>query len=284
MMSRLIPGMLCLGVLIASLGEGPVYLQFEQDTPPPSGEPSTTPAASTDLPSVPSSPATTATPTETPVATATPSVTEEPYETPNLTITPTPEETRHPEMPGTATLTAEPTSTPAQLLAGFARYQNRAPDQAGITVVVLSAGQTVLASTATDAQGLYEIAAPAGEFYWLLIDAPLHQLAALSMWSDSPLPETITLAGGDLDDDTCINNTDLALLTAHFGAEHSESTDINGDDRTDLEDLAILSGNYDPECIPMPGLLPTATPTGMPDVTLTPTLVFETALLTTDEP
>lgn len=280
---KLRAGILCLGALVVSLGAGPVYSLSDQETPPPTGESSTTPAAPPDGLTATPSLTTTSTPTETPTPTATPLPSEEPSASPTLTLTPTPDSTL-PEVTTTDAPTVTPTSTPTQPLVGFARYQNRAPDQGGITVTVLSSERVVLATTTTDSYGLFEIVVPGGVFYWLVIDAPLHQLVVLSMEPDSMLPETVTLAGGDLDDDGCINTTDLALLTASFGAERSEHTDINADDRTDLTDLAILSGNYDPECIPVPGLIPTATPTATPESTLTPTVVTETTVPATNEP
>lgn len=272
MRGRFLPGMLFMGALLALLRAGPVYSQSNQGTPTTTGEPSTTPAAPTDE--------TSATPTETLSPTATPFLTDEPSATP----TPTPDDTQLPVITETALPTAATTFTPVQLLAGSARYQNRLPDQAGIIVMVLSAERVVLATTTTSADGRFEIVTPGGADYWLVIDAPLHQLAMVSMGPDSMLPEMVTLSGGDLDDDGCINTIDLALLTAHYASEGSEINDINGDKQTDVSDLAILSGNYNPECIPTAGLIPAPTPILTPDTTSTPTSASNTAFPATTEP
>lgn len=58
---------------------------------------------------------------------------------------------------------------------------------------------------------------------------------------------TATLLGGDVNNDSCINILDITLIISKLGQGSSTScspTDINGDCRVDVSDLAIATGNF----------------------------------------
>jgi len=57
-----------------------------------------------------------------------------------------------------------------------------------------------------------------------------------------------TLKGGSLDDDGVIDIGDVTLLTANFGLTvppGDPRADINGDGIVNVQDLAIIGGNYE---------------------------------------
>jgi hypothetical protein len=176
--------------------------------------------------------------------------------------------TPEPELSATATVSPlEPAATmtatqaPSQLLTGVVRYQRRVPDDSGISVFVVSLQGELLATAQTDATGSYLLAVPVDVPYLLYVTAPLHRPYTLLVEPGEMLPE-MTLAGGDLNADGCIDTLDLALLTAQFGLTAMPESDISGDGVTDASDLAILTGNFDPLlCVRLPFMVqPEVTP------------------------
>jgi len=175
-------------------------------------------------------------------------------ESPAATLTVTPDDT--------PTLVETSTETPTAGMAtfqGYATYQNRPPDQAGIRVRIFNGSEALLTTAVTDPTGYYQVAAPAGEFFWLVIDAPRHRPFRIGVWPGETLP-TVELAGGDLDGDGCVGAADLALLSAYFSLPDATATDITNDGLTDAVDLAILAGNLQSGC-----------PADSPTSTMTPT-------------
>src|SRR5690606_7051278 len=109
-------------------------------------------------------------------------------------------------------------------------------------------GNLVLVNQAeTDATGAYSVAAPSADFFWLVIEAPLYRRFEIGVWPGETLAP-VTLAGGDLNADGCVNGADIKLLSAAFNQEDDTTSDINNDGLTDAADLAILTGNYDISC------------------------------------
>ena len=147
-----------------------------------------------------------------------------------------------------------------QFVSGRAAYQNRQPDQSGIEVRVLDEALNLIGVAHTDSQGVYAVAAPSNVFYWLVMDAPLHRQQTIPMQPGQRLPDVI-LSGGDFNKDGCTGPSDLAVLVSALDVPDSFATDVTGDGITDVSDLAIVTGNYQPDCEPEV----TATP--VPEVT-----------------
>lgn len=165
------------------------------------------------------------------------------------------------------------------LVNGWASFQNRQPDNAGILVEVRSADGQLWASTVTDAHGSYSVLVPADMPLRFVFIAPLHRINAVirQPYEDAP---PVILAGGDLNGDGCIGDKDIAILTAYFNQLNTPYSDINGDNRTDIADLAILTGHYDSACEYML-VTPTAAP--MPTASATVVIPTEEFIETTSE-
>ncbi len=98
-------------------------------------------------------------------------------------------------------------------------------------------------TTATDAQGYFEIAVGPGASYQCLRATQLGHLAAQR---ESPAGNigVVTLFGGDVNGDSVINIFDLALIASSYGGQDPAS-DINADGTVDIFDLAITASNYE---------------------------------------
>ncbi len=60
---------------------------------------------------------------------------------------------------------------------------------------------------------------------------------------------TITLPGGDVTQDNVVDISDLTFIAEYYRSKaenEAEAADLNGDKWVDIYDLAIASGNYDP--------------------------------------
>ncbi len=145
----------------------------------------------------------------------------------------------------------EPTATlggvPLQFISSQATYQNRLPDNAGINIQILDNDLKLLGTAVTDAQGVYTVATPIDAFYWLVATAPLHRQQTLPIQPGSAVPNLI-LMGGDLNQDACIGLSDVQQVVAQLDLVGASASDITGDGVTDVADLAIVTGNYDPAC------------------------------------
>jgi hypothetical protein len=150
-----------------------------------------------------------------------------------------------------------------QFVSGVAGYQNRQPDHSGIEVQALDEHLSLIGAARTDSRGVYAVATPVEAFYWLVIDAPLHRQQVIPMQPGERIPDVI-LAGGDFNNDGCIGPADLAALMDGLDMPGSSATDITGDGITDVADLAIVTGNYQPGCerasveTPVPEMTPEA--------------------------
>ena len=102
----------------------------------------------------------------------------------------------------------------------------------------------------TDGRGRFAIATSHGEgFYTLEATAPGY----LSAESDRPIKVTVdtvahigqvTLLGGDVNNDNCVDIRDLSYVAWHF-EEYDAKADINGDGQVDILDLSLTAGNFD---------------------------------------
>jgi hypothetical protein len=168
----------------------------------------------------------------------------------------------------------EPTTMPTatlggralQFVTGRATYQNRLPDQSGIEVQVFDEALNLVGVAQTDSQGVYAVAVPSDAFYWLVMDALLHRQQIIPIQPGELLPEVI-LAGGDFNNDGCVGPSDLAALVSALDVPGSAATDVTGDGITDVSDLAIVTGNYEPGCEPAETPVPEATTAVTPEVT-----------------
>ncbi|MBZ0305798.1 MAG: hypothetical protein K8I82_06990, partial [Anaerolineae bacterium] len=149
-------------------------------------------------------------------------------------------------------ITALPTPSPTPMLVpveGQAVYQNHQPDNLGINIQVLDADGVVLYASQTQADGKFMVEVPAEFPFRLTVDAPKHRPFEVTLEPGQPLPEII-LAGGDLNDDGCINVQDIELISSILESTMDLVADINGDEMTGAADLAILTGNFDAACTP----------------------------------
>jgi hypothetical protein len=256
--------LICVLLLVVSV------MQAQEETPPVEVTETVLPTA-TEFPSVTATLEAVQSPEVPPTSTLEPAPSLTPEATEAVEILPLPENeateeptplvefTPEPEPSATATVsplepsvTMTATETLAQLLTGIVRYQSRVPDDSGISVFAYSLLGELLATAQTDATGSYLLAVPVEVPYLLYVTAPLHRPYTLLVEPGEMLPE-MTLAGGDLDGDGCIDTLDLALLTAQFGLTAMTESDISGDGVTDASDLAILTGNFDPLlCVRLP--------------------------------
>lgn len=183
-----------------------------------------------------------------------------------------------PEVQPTATLGG----AALRFVTGRAAYQNRLPDQSGIHVQVLDAALNLIGTATTDAQGVFAVAAPSADFYWLVVTAPLHRSVTLPMYPGDALPDMI-LAGGDFNQDGCVGPSDLAVLVGALDVAGSPATDITGDGLTDVSDLAIVTGNYQPDCEPVVTETPEAAIEFTPEVEATDEVTPESTAEATAE-
>lgn len=164
-----------------------------------------------------------------------------------------PESTNAFEVTAEVTEAAESTATasPAldidlMVLRGEVQFQNR-PEHSRILIRVLTLDGQLVSEAESNERGVFSLPAPAEMPFILLIEAPLHRAIRLELLPSDAMPSVI-LAGGDLDNDGCINDSDMQALLLHYGFADTPTTDINADGRTDLADLAILTGNFSRDC------------------------------------
>lgn len=175
-------------------------------------------------------------------------------------------------------------------ISGTVGFSHNQTNLSAITIETRNGRLEPIDVTYANEQGEYSIDALDGEFYWLIVSSPLHLRFQLGIWPGEAIPDVV-LAGGDLNDDGCIDSIDVSLLTPHFNATDQTTSDINADGVTDMHDLAILAGNFMNHCEPTASIditEPTATDvpgvtSTMVEVTVQPTPELETIVQPTDE-
>jgi hypothetical protein len=130
------------------------------------------------------------------------------------------------------------------ILKGTVQYQGRL-DAAGITV---TAAGVVNLSGLTNSAGAFSLNQLKAGTYQVRADAPKYlprcsANIAVNNNQNVTLSPT-TLLGGDLNDDDTINIGDASRIGSAFGTA-DPAADVNGDGIVNVQDLAILAGNYD---------------------------------------
>src|SRR5262249_30067477 len=146
------------------------------------------------------------------------------------------------------TVTPSATPLPMMLLVGLAHYQNRPPDDAGILVTVSDLQGNLINQATTNNAGIYQVFIPPNAPFVLRITAPRH-LAYETVMAAGAIPAEVSLPGGDLNQDGCVNWQDVSQITAAFSTV-APDVDINNDGLVDAADIAILTGNYQEACAP----------------------------------
>ncbi|MBZ0274604.1 MAG: hypothetical protein K8I60_00580, partial [Anaerolineae bacterium] len=146
-----------------------------------------------------------------------------------------------------------PTQTPVPgelaVIAGVVEYQN-APDNAGITVQLVSAGVALAQLTTTETGAFQFTDVPAGD-YQVVAGAPLHIsiLEAVSVAVDGLHVDigTLILPAGDTDDSGHVDILDASWIGINFGgdAAAAPNADLNRDHQINVRDLALVGGNFD---------------------------------------
>jgi N-acetylneuraminic acid mutarotase len=130
------------------------------------------------------------------------------------------------------------------ILKGTVQYQGRL-DATGIMV---TAAGVVNLSGLTNSVGAFSLNQLKAGTYQVRADAPKYlPLCAANIVVNSGQNVTLAatmLLGGDLNDDDAINIGDASRIGSAFGTS-DPAADINGDGIVNVQDLAILAGNYD---------------------------------------
>jgi hypothetical protein len=250
---------------VSIVGEGTVTPTPETPTATPE-TPTATPETPTATPETPT--ATPETPTATPeTPTATPETPTATPETPTATPeTPTATPETPTATPETPTATPEtPTPTPetptpeptSATVSGQVGLQALANDNwAGSTVTITDTAQ----SGVTDANGNFAIANVVTGTHTAITADAVGFLPAVCASPTITAPETVlasvTLLGGDVDDNNAINIFDATAIGAAFGTSGDDlPADLNQDGIVDILDIIIVSVNFELEdqvwiCLP----------------------------------
>ncbi len=171
---------------------------------------------------------------------------------------------------------------------GNAKYPGRF-DHSGITII---AERPIERRVLTNGSGHFEINGLESGEYFLRVDARMHlpSCAAVTVSEDQMTSlVSVTLTGGDINDDGAVDIDDAALLGGNFGLSASTiplmdvRADINADGSVNVQDLSILSSNFGKaDCQEWQAVAPPPSPTPMP--TDTPTPVPPTATATPKPP
>jgi hypothetical protein len=112
----------------------------------------------------------------------------------------------------------------------------------------------------SDTSGHFEIVTSHGEGFYTLVAA---MPGYLSAEADRPVQVIVnsvthvgemTLLGGDVNGDNCIDVRDLSYVAWHFD-EYAPNADVNGDGLVDILDLSLMAVNFG-QCGPVPWPIP----------------------------
>ncbi len=177
--------------------------------------------------------------------------------TPGSTATPLPPTMTATAVPPTVTPSPIPTQQDFSTIAGKMAFQNH-PDVDGdgqqdndnITVQLVTPNGDVIASVTTGKDGAYTFSDVPTGTYGVTAAARHHLRVGKVVAVSAGVPvnlETITLPGGDTNNDGTIDLLDAGLIGANFDLEVGfapADADVNMDGRVDIRDLAIIGGNY----------------------------------------
>lgn len=171
-----------------------------------------------------------------------------PTQPPQPTATPT---TPPPPPTETPVVTEEPTVPPTlSKIVGKVAYQNH-PDNAGIVVQLVRSDTTVAGEVTTGADGAFTfLDIPQGTYGVTALG--MHHLRigkVVNITADGQIIDlgTLTLPGGDTDNNGTIDLADASLIGANFDLPVNPapaSADINMDGMINIRDLAIVGGNF----------------------------------------
>lgn len=172
-----------------------------------------------------------------------------------LSTTPTPAPTAVP----TTEVTAEPTlETPVETIepsiystvSGLVAFQNR-PDNSGILARLYSSTLGQVGEVTTDAAGTFTFADVAAGEYTIILTAPQHIPAMVSVLvgSDGMAVDagSTTLYSGDTDDNGTVDVLDATFVGANFGVDTPPApanADLNADLTINITDLVLVGGNF----------------------------------------
>jgi hypothetical protein len=112
----------------------------------------------------------------------------------------------------------------------------------------------------SDASGHFEIVISHGEGFYTLVAAMPGYLSAESERPVQVIVDSVThvgqvtLLGGDVNGDNCIDVRDLSYVAWHFD-EYAPNADVNGDELVDILDLSLMATNFG-QCGPVPWPIP----------------------------
>jgi len=166
-------------------------------------------------------------PTATSEPTGTPTITPEepPVDTPTPGNSPTPTVT---PIPGTGTITG-------RVLAGKP-----------VTLDLLDAGSSPVATVVANGDGTFSLTAPAGT-YNIVAHAPgfLSAMGPVTVTNGNPstLPDVLLLAG-DIDNNSMIDQFDALTIGMNYNTALPSAADLNNDGTINVLDLELLARNY----------------------------------------
>jgi hypothetical protein len=143
----------------------------------------------------------------------------------------------------------QPTTEPvADTLTGQITLQTGVVSDHPIDVYIFSSDNQFIDRTRTNLEGGFEITVAENPSYRIIISSPLYRPVLLQI-NTSELPIDVMLAAGDLDGDGCIMMNDLRMMTYAMNNQNL-TYDLTGDDMTNVQDLTVVSHNYDSDCVP----------------------------------
>ena len=137
---------------------------------------------------------------------------------------------------------------------GYATWYKES-DNAGITVTAKQ-GETVIAETETDVDGLFLLALPDGTYTLELtvegyLKTIIQNVAVINgeLVEVSTVDEPIKMSAGDINGDGNVTITDLGLLANTYGTESGQENynslaDFNADQKVTISDLGYLANHY----------------------------------------
>jgi hypothetical protein len=146
--------------------------------------------------------------------------------------------------------TVVPTVAASGVISGKMFYQNY-PDNSNITVQLVTDKGTVLATVTTGANGAYTFNnVPVGTLGVSAIGNLYLRIGkVVTVTTAGQIIDlgTLTLPGGDTDNNGDVNLTDASLIGANFDNKVNPApvaADVNGDGFINIRDLAIIGGNF----------------------------------------
>ncbi len=138
----------------------------------------------------------------------------------------------------------------AGIIVGTVLRQGTMTDHAGVDVVALAVGDSVIASTTTAADGSFSLPVPLGSTYTVLADYNGYlesQKTSVYVVGATVDVGSTTVRGGDTNHDNCVNILDIVSIIGKFGTSGlptSDPEDVNDDGTINILDLTLAAGNF----------------------------------------